>query len=339
MLARVTIVTPTYNAARFIRPCIDSVLAQSFPDWELVAVDDGSTDGTPDLVASYGDPRIRVIRMPHRGLRALAETYNLALRAGSGELVAVLEGDDWWPADKLDVQVRGFDDPSVQLSWGAGVHADLEGRTIREARFAPPGTGDVRFTTAEIFQRLVQVDVLSPSITVMARRSAIEAMGGFRQDGAAHYVDLPTWFGLVARTRGTVLWHDHVVGFWRRYPQQTTTRFADVVRRERWRVIRDTTSALAPEDRATVGWTPALERANRAKWTIACGRAALRASRFARARRLFLATLRDAPGFRRKAAIGVASTWLGADLSGAWRRMRTRIRAAGRPQVAPGGPP
>src|SRR5688500_648199 len=90
---RVSIISPVYNADRYIGACIDSVLAQTFTDWEQIIVDDGSTDQTEAVVRKYNDPRIRYVRLPHRGLPALAESYNVALRDARGALIAVLEGD------------------------------------------------------------------------------------------------------------------------------------------------------------------------------------------------------------------------------------------------------
>lgn len=325
-MPRVTVVTPTYQAGRWVRQCIESVLSQTFADWELIVVDDGSTDGTPDLVESYRDPRVRCVRLPHRGLRGLAATYNAALRLGRGDLVAVLEGDDFWPADKLAVQVRGFDDPAVQLSWGAGFEVEADGRVRKVSRGAPVDGLDRRVPTGELFRQLSRSYVLSPSITVMARRAALDRIGGFRQDGSAHYVDLPTWLLLLAHNPGVALYHGHVLGCWRRHPSQTTARRGHRLVRERWRVVREVAAALGPRERAAVGWTPAAERANWARWCIGCGRAALRAGRFDRARRLNAAALRRAPGllFRLKAASGLASATIRVDLPTAWRHLRGR---------------
>ena len=114
----VSILTPAYQQLGYIRRCIESVLAQSYARWELVVADDGSTDGTPEAVEAYRDARIQVLRLPHRGLGALAETYNAALARTSGPLVAILEGDDRWPPDKLALQVPVFEDEGVALSWG-----------------------------------------------------------------------------------------------------------------------------------------------------------------------------------------------------------------------------
>ncbi|MGB8930222.1 MAG: glycosyltransferase family 2 protein, partial [Anaeromyxobacteraceae bacterium] len=262
---RVTIVTPTYNAAPFVRQCIDSVLAQTYQDWELVVVDDGSTDGTPDVVESYRDPRVRCLRLPHRGLAALAESYNAALAAGTGDLVAVLEGDDYWPPDKLATQVPGFADPAIQISWGAGLEVDQEGRTLKVSRDAPVDGVERRFAAGELFRQLLRSYVMSPSITVMIRRAALDRIGGFRQDGSPHYVDLPTWLLVLAHSAdagAVALYHGHVVGCWRRHPTQTTSRHSYRLVRERWRVIRDVVAALDAKARAGIGWTDALAREN-----------------------------------------------------------------------------
>jgi glycosyltransferase involved in cell wall biosynthesis len=327
-VARVTVVTATYQAAAFVRECVESVLAQTFRDWELVVVDDGSTDGTPELVEAYRDPRVRCVRLPHRGLRALAATYNAALAVGTGDLVAVLEGDDYWPADKLEVQVRGFDDPAVQLSWGAGYEVDPVGKILHVSRGAAVDGVDLRFERGALFRQLTREYVLSPSITVMARRSALDRIGGFRQDGSAHTLDLSTWLHLLASNPGVALYHGHILGCWRRHPSQTTHRHAHRLLRQRWRVVRDVTAALDPAALAAVGWTPALDRLNRARWRMGCARAALRAERFDRARRLSAAVLRDGPGLalRGKAASALAAATLRLDLPTAWRRLHRRLR-------------
>lgn len=117
----VSIITPVYNHERYIGECIESVIRQTYTSWEMIVVDDGSTDGTWDLVQRFAssDPRIRVIRQGHVGIWRLSETYNKALRASVGQLVAVLEGDDLWPANKLEIQVDlHLKDTSLIFSYG-----------------------------------------------------------------------------------------------------------------------------------------------------------------------------------------------------------------------------
>src|SRR4051812_46970983 len=84
MAPLVTIVSPVYNQERHVAGCIESALAQTYPHWEQIVVDDGSTDRTREIVTRYRDQRIRLLALPHRGLDALGASYNAALAAGTG---------------------------------------------------------------------------------------------------------------------------------------------------------------------------------------------------------------------------------------------------------------
>ena len=77
----VTIISPVYDQEQYVARCVESTLAQSYRHWEQVFVDDGSSDRTLEILATYRDPRIRVLTLPHRGLAALAASYNAALAA------------------------------------------------------------------------------------------------------------------------------------------------------------------------------------------------------------------------------------------------------------------
>lgn len=99
----VSIIMPTYNCARFIRESISSVLAQTYTRWELLIVDDCSTDKTEDVVASFDDPRIHYLRNEQNEGAAL--TRNKALRAAKGRYIAFLDSDDLWHPDKLERQI------------------------------------------------------------------------------------------------------------------------------------------------------------------------------------------------------------------------------------------
>ncbi len=94
---------PTYNCARFIRESIDSVLAQTYTNWELIIVDDSSTDNTAEMVANFNDPRIHYLRNEQNEGAAL--TRNKALRAAKGRYIAFLDSDDLWHPDKLERQI------------------------------------------------------------------------------------------------------------------------------------------------------------------------------------------------------------------------------------------
>lgn len=101
----VSVVMPAWNAAGTIGESIGSVLRQSYADWELIVVDDGSTDTTPAVVASFTDTRIRLFSQPNAGVAA---ARNRGIGESSGEYVAFLDADDLWLADKLDAQAAAF---------------------------------------------------------------------------------------------------------------------------------------------------------------------------------------------------------------------------------------
>lgn len=100
----VSIVMPAYNNARYVGATIRSVLAQTYRNWELLFVDDCSTDGTGDIAGSFADPRIRIFRNEKNSGAALSR--NRALREAKGKWVAFLDGDDWWHPEKLERQLE-----------------------------------------------------------------------------------------------------------------------------------------------------------------------------------------------------------------------------------------
>lgn len=220
----VTAIMPTYNHAAFVGQAVESILAQTFEAWELVVVDDGSTDGTPDIVRGYRDPRIKVIAHDHQGLCCLGDLYGAAVESSTAPLLAILEGDDTWPADKLAHQVPDFDDADVVLSYGAGWLID--GFGCRYGLVAPPFPRANRTNrpTGSILPFLLSTNaILSP--TVVVRRSALESIGGFWQPDDVPYLDHPTW--LLLAGEGAFAYHAAAVGSWRRHPGQWTTGVVD----------------------------------------------------------------------------------------------------------------
>jgi glycosyltransferase involved in cell wall biosynthesis len=102
----ISVVMPTYNQARFISYSIDSVLNQTFENWELLIVDNFSSDETSEVLAHYSDPRIRVFKIDNGGV--IARSRNLAIEASKGNWIAFLDSDDYWFPKKLERVAKLF---------------------------------------------------------------------------------------------------------------------------------------------------------------------------------------------------------------------------------------
>lgn len=100
----VTVVIPAYNRYPFIREAVESVITQTYFNWELIIVDDGSTDETTTYIKSIPDQRIHLLELQHCG--NIAQLRNTGAEAGTGEWIAFLDSDDMWVPEKLEIQLR-----------------------------------------------------------------------------------------------------------------------------------------------------------------------------------------------------------------------------------------
>lgn len=126
---KVTVLMPVYNAARYLREAMESILSQTFSDFELLIIDDGSTDAGPAIIDSFDDPRIRLIR--HEKNLGLIATLNEGLRAAKAGLVARMDADDIAHPDRLEKQVAVLDGNSDIVLVGSDVEIiDEQGRVI-----------------------------------------------------------------------------------------------------------------------------------------------------------------------------------------------------------------
>lgn len=103
----VSVIIPTYNRRRLLLRAVQSALAQTVTDLEVIVADDGSTDGTEALLSSFADQRVRYLQLPHRGACA---ARNAGIEAACGRYIAFLDSDDTWLPEKLHVQLRQLED-------------------------------------------------------------------------------------------------------------------------------------------------------------------------------------------------------------------------------------
>lgn len=126
----VSVCMPVYNASRYLRECIDSILAQTFTDFELLIVDDGSTDDSKDIVRSYNDRRIRLIYNRHNYI----ESLNILLREARGKYIARMDADDKMRLDRLHVQYNYMENNSRIDILGAGLQCFGDDNTLYPPR-------------------------------------------------------------------------------------------------------------------------------------------------------------------------------------------------------------
>jgi glycosyltransferase involved in cell wall biosynthesis len=163
----VSVIIPTYNRGWIVRDAVDSVLGQTYADFEPIVVDDGSTDRTPQILDAYGD-RLRVIRQANQGVSA---ARNRGIGESSGPLIALLDSDDIWLPKKLSVQVDFFKKNPAALI------CQTEEIWIRNGLRVNPGKRH-RKPSGMIFERSLELCLVSPS-AVMVRRELFEKVGLF----------------------------------------------------------------------------------------------------------------------------------------------------------------
>jgi teichuronic acid biosynthesis glycosyltransferase TuaG len=175
----VSVIMPAYNAGRYIAESVESVLAQTFGDWELVVVDDGSADDTGEVVGRFAaaDARVRYVRRPNGGQAA---ARNTGLGEARGRLVAFLDADDLWLPEKLAAQIIVMERTGVDLVYTDGYFFSEDGAVSEEERFhILPGEA----RGVEMFRTLFTSNRIG-TLSVLVKREALDAVGLFDESRA-----------------------------------------------------------------------------------------------------------------------------------------------------------
>jgi glycosyltransferase involved in cell wall biosynthesis len=198
-VVRVSVIVPLYNKARYVQRCLDSILQQTFADFEVIVIDDGSTDEGPRIVETYPDPRIRLLRQENGGPGA---ARNRACGEALGDLIAPLDADDAWDPVYLAESVRlmdHFGQEVVLLTWAM---MELPSGFSTAVRWKKIGIPDGRFLAVHDSQAELVAAMLSnmlPSSTVI-RRPIFEEMGGFyEKDRCLFGEDAYLWLKILLR--------------------------------------------------------------------------------------------------------------------------------------------
>jgi glycosyltransferase involved in cell wall biosynthesis len=210
---RVTVVIPTWNRCGLVSQAVASVVAQSYRNWELVVVDDGSTDDTVSHLEALAIPNLKIVRSPHIG--HLGRLRNLGARAGSGEFLAFLDSDDLWCPMKLEQQISLLVDSSAGWSY-------TEYTLVSEAGVQVPlRSGKAPAISGHVVRALLREETGIPTETIMVRRSLFDAIGGFCEDARMPYRD-DADFALRLARRSEVVALPETLVLVREHPGRTT---------------------------------------------------------------------------------------------------------------------
>lgn len=186
----VSVIVPTHNRADLIGETLRSILAQTFGDFEVIVVDNGSTDGTDRLVEGIGDSRIRYFWQEDSGLPA--NSRNVGIRLAHGRYVAFLDSDDLWLPGKLELQVAYMEaHPSIAMTFTNAESFETAGTIGRLIKISMAR----RSSLAELL-----MGNFIPGLTVMVRRVCLDAIGFFSEDRDLRGIeDFNLWLRIAAR--------------------------------------------------------------------------------------------------------------------------------------------
>lgn len=222
----VSVISPAYNHEKYIADCIESVRAQTYTNWEMIIIDDGSSDATFSIAKDHAgrDARIKPFTQKNIGIFRLAESYNFALEKSSGKYIAILECDDVWFPDKLQKQVEALENnPNSVLSWGKAWLAtgDLSHKYSLSPDDEPDNDLFFNRPPGKFLVRLMKSGI--PALTLLIRREALLESGGFLQGFGLPLVDMPTLVEMVMK--GEFAYIGEPLGCWRIYSNQVTKTF------------------------------------------------------------------------------------------------------------------
>ena len=228
----VSIISPTYNHEKYLADCIESVLSQTYTNWEMIILNDGSTDHTAGIAAAYrdSDSRIKLVNQENVGIFRLSETYNKGVEMAKGTYIAILEGDDCWAPKKLEMQVAALQkDPAAVLCWSMArcVNADKSQIYYTAPDLAASDAGWYNNEPVGSILNIFLYRNCIPALTILIQKEALLQIGGFKQVFNLPLVDLPTLYELA--TVGRFIFIPETLGDWRNYAAQVTKTYPAVM--------------------------------------------------------------------------------------------------------------
>jgi len=233
----VSVVLTAYNSAPFVAEAMESVLRQTFRDFEVIAVDDGSQDGTGEILDRHVDPRLHVVHQDNGGPAA---SLNTGLRLARGRYIALLDGDDCWHPDKLRNHLAYLNaNPDADLTFDWSNWIDSHSRETglhsawRRGRFS--------------FRALLEDFVIGNTSSVVFRRSALDA-AGMCDSQFRRYYDADLFLRIALLREGNVHALPRPLTYYRRHGAQMSRDWT--VMRQEWYALLEKFRSIAPSETA-----------------------------------------------------------------------------------------
>lgn len=230
----VSVLLPTYNVAPFIGAAIESILEQDFRDFELIMMDDGSSDRTVEVALGYEDSRITVHRREHCGP---TQMMNEGIDLAGGRLVAFLDGDDTWAPTKLTRHVEVMTaDSGLDMTFCRSRMIDEQGKSLRVT--------SPRWSGVLSYQDLLVSNPAANGSSVVAVRDALLQAGKFDTAFAASY-DHELWLRLALLRPDNIICIPKLLTYYRRRSGQITAN--PLVMKKGWQQLMDKHRQINPE--------------------------------------------------------------------------------------------
>ncbi|MEB3360487.1 MAG: glycosyltransferase family A protein [Synechococcales bacterium] len=234
-MVKVSTVIPAYNAMAYLPEALNSVLAQTLEDFEVIIVDDGSTDHIKDWFdKEVQDPRIRLVSQRNRGL---AGARNTGIRHAQGQYIALLDADDLWHETKLAKQVKVLESsPAVGLVYTWMRLIDQDG--------TPTGKYVKNQVEGRVWKQLIVSNCVGSGSTPMLRRECFEILGNFDENLGSYMEDRDMWLRIAPHYEFAVV-REALVDY-RQHPSSASKNWNAMARSAK--IILDKTLSTAPDD-------------------------------------------------------------------------------------------
>lgn len=222
-MPKVTVVIPAYNAMTYLPETLDSILNQTFTDFEVLIVNDGSTDQIAAWAAEISDTRVKVISQENQGLPG---ARNTGITHAKGEFVAFLDADDLWESTKLKKQVDCLDSkPEVGLVYTWTLLVDQQGKST--------GTVTASHVEGNVWEKLLLGDVVGSGSSAMIRRNCFETVGLFDTE-LSSIEDCDMWVRIAAHYPLAVI--KEVLVYYRQHPSNMSRDYDRMMQNSRLKI-------------------------------------------------------------------------------------------------------